>query len=162
VYATLLDEGTYLGSVSTMYRRLHAVGQVRERRTHSVHPASVKPELVAHAPNVVWSWDITKLHGPAKWTYFYLYVILDIYSRYVVGWMLAPHERATLAKVLIDDSISKHDIDYDRFTLHADRGSSMASPNRSPSCWPTSGSTRATPARTCPMTTRTPRPSSRP
>ncbi len=127
VYATLLDEGTYLGSVSTMYRRLHAVGQVRERRTHSVHPASVKPELVAEAPNVVWSWDITKLHGPAKWNYFYLYVILDIYSRYVVGWMLAPHERATLAKVLIDDSIGKHQVDRGQLTLHADRGSSMAS-----------------------------------
>ena len=89
VYATLLDEGIYLASVSTMYRLLHSVGQVRERRAHSVHPASVKPELVAHGPNHVWSWDITKLHGPAKWTYFYLYVILDIYSRYVVGWMLA-------------------------------------------------------------------------
>jgi putative transposase len=127
VYATLLDEGTYLGSVSTMYRRLHDVGQVRERRIHSVHPASVKPELVAHAPNVVWSWDITKLHGPAKWTYFYLYVILDIYSRYAVGWMLAPHERATLAELLIDDSIGKHDVDRGQLTLHADRGSSMAS-----------------------------------
>jgi len=127
VYATLLDEGTYLGSVSTMYRRLHDVGQVRERRTHSVHPASVKPELVADAPNVVWSWDITKLHGPAKWTYFYLYVILDIYSRYAVGWMLAPHERATLAELLIDDSIGKHQVDRGQLTLHADRGSSMAS-----------------------------------
>jgi putative transposase len=127
VYATLLDEGTYLGSVSTMYRRLHDVGQVRERRAHSTHPASVKPELVAHAPNVVWSWDITKLRGPAKWTYFYLYVILDIYSRYAVGWMLAPHERATLAELLIDDSIGKHAVDRGRLTLHADRGSSMAS-----------------------------------
>lgn len=127
VYATLLDEGIYLASVSTMYRLLHLVGQVRERRTHSVHPASVKPELVAHAPNQVWSWDITKLHGPAKWTYFYLYVILDIYSRYVVGWMLAPHERATLAQLLIDDTVSKHSIDPNQLTLHADRGSSMAS-----------------------------------
>ena len=127
VYATLLDEGIYLASVSTMYRLLHSVGQVRERRAHSVHPASVKPELVAHGPNRVWSWDITKLHGPAKWTYFYLYVILDIYSRYVVGWMLAPNERATLAQLLIDDTVTKHSIDPDQLTLHADRGSSMAS-----------------------------------
>ena len=127
VYATLLDEGTYLASVSTMYRLLHAVGQVRERRAQSVHPASVKPELAADGANQVWSWDITKLHGPAKWTYYYLYVILDIYSRYIVGWMLAPHERAALAELLITDTVAKHDIDPDGLTLHADRGSSMAS-----------------------------------
>lgn len=96
VYAVLLDEGRYLCSVSTMHRLLRAAGQNGERRAQAVHPASVKPELIAEAPNQVWSWDITKLHGPAKWTYFYLYVILDIHSRYVVGWMLAPHERATL------------------------------------------------------------------
>jgi putative transposase len=127
VYAMLLDEGVYLGSVSTMYRRLHEVGQVRERRAQSAHPALVKPELVAHAPNQVWSWDITKLHGPVKWNYFYLYVIIDIFSRYVVGWMLAPNERAALAEVLINDSIGKHAVDRDQLTLHADRGSSMAS-----------------------------------
>ncbi len=127
VYATLLDEGVYLASVSTMYRRLHEAGEVRERRAQSVHPASVKPELVADGPNRVWSWDITKLHGPAKWTYFYLYVILDIFSRYAVGWMLAPNERAELAQLLIDDSVGKQRVDRGRLTLHADRGSSMAS-----------------------------------
>lgn len=127
VYATLLDEGTYLCSVSTMYRVLRAAGQVRERRNQAVHPASVKPELIATAPNQVWSWDITKLHGPSKWSYFYLYVILDIYSRHVVGWMLAPHERAELATQLINDSVAKHNVDRDNLTLHADRGSSMAS-----------------------------------
>jgi putative transposase len=84
VYATLLDEGTYLASTSTMYRLLRARGETGDRRRHATHPATVKPELVAAAPNVVWSWDITKLHGPAKWTYFYLYVILDIFSRYPV------------------------------------------------------------------------------
>ena len=89
VWATLLDEGTYLGSVSTYYRVLREAGESRERREQATHPAAVKPELVATGPNQVWSWDITKLHGPAKWTYFYLYVILDIFSRYVVGWMVA-------------------------------------------------------------------------
>lgn len=127
IYATLLDEGVYMCSVPTMYRLLRARGESRERRAQSVHPALVKPELIATAPNDVWSWDITKLHGPVKWTYFYLYVILDIYSRYVVGWMLAPHERATLAQLLIDDTIGKQNIDRDQLTLHADRGSSMAS-----------------------------------
>lgn len=127
VYATLLDEGVYLASVPTMYRLLRANGQTGERRAQAVHPARVKPELIATAPNEVWSWDITKLHGPAKWTYYYLYVILDIYSRYVVGWMLAPHERATLAELLIADSVGKQDVDRDQLTLHADRGSSMAS-----------------------------------
>ena len=89
VWATLLDEGTYLGSVSTFYRVLREAGESRERRAQATHPAAVKPELVAGGPNQVWSWDITKLHGPAKWTYYYLYVILDIFSRYVVGWMVA-------------------------------------------------------------------------
>ena len=126
-YATLLDEGTYLCSVPTMYRLLRACGESRERRAQAVHPALVKPELIATAPNDVWSWDITKLHGPVKWTYYYLYVILDNYSRYVVGWMLAPHERATLAKLLIDDTVGKQNIDRDQLTLHADLGSSMAS-----------------------------------
>ena len=98
VWAILLDEGTYLGSESTFYRLLRAAGESRERRRQATHPAAVKPELVATAPNQVWSWDITKLHGPAKWTYYYLYVILDIYSRYVVGWMLATRETAALAE----------------------------------------------------------------
>ena len=89
VWAILLDEGTYLGSQSTFYRLLRAAGETRERRRQAVHPAAVKPELAAAGPNQVYSWDITKLHGPAKWTYYYLYVILDIYSRYAVGWMAA-------------------------------------------------------------------------
>lgn len=127
IYAVLLDEGTYLCSVSTMHRLLRAAGQNGERRAQAVHPARVKPELIAEAPNQVWSWDITKLHGPAKWTYYYLYVILDIRSRYVVGWMLAPNERATLAEVLIADTAAKQNIDRGQLTLHADRGSSMAS-----------------------------------
>jgi putative transposase len=127
VYAVLFDEGQYLCSVSTMHRLLRAAGQNGERRAHSVHPALAKPELIAEAPNEVWSWDITKLHGPAKWMYFYLYVILDIHSRYVVGWMLAPNARGTLAELLIDDTVAKQNIDRDQLTLHADRGSSIAS-----------------------------------
>ena len=88
-WATLLDEGTYLGSVSTYYRVLREAGENRERRAQAAHPAAVKPELAATGPNQVYSWDITKLHGPAKWTYYHLYVILDIFSRYAVGWMVA-------------------------------------------------------------------------
>ena len=127
VYATLLDEGAYLASVPTMYRILRSVNEVRERRRVAVHPARVKPELVAWRPNVVWSWDITKLLGPAKWTYYYLYVILDIFSRYVVGWMLASRELAALAERLLADTIGKQGVDPDQLTIHADRGSSMAS-----------------------------------
>jgi putative transposase len=93
VYHELLDEGVYLASISTMYRILRAHGEVKERRRQATHPARVKPELVATAPNQVYSWDITKLHGPAKWTYLYLYVIIDIYSRYVVGWLIANASR---------------------------------------------------------------------
>ncbi len=107
VYATLLDEGIYLASVPTMYRILRSVDEVRERRRQAVHPPYVKPELVADGPNQVWSWDITKLRGPVKWTYYYLYVVLDIYSRYVVGWMLATLESASLAERLLADSIRK-------------------------------------------------------
>src|SRR5262249_18729287 len=92
VYHERRDEGVYLASVSSMYRILHAHHEVRERRRQATHPARVKPELVATAPNQVYSWDITKLHGPATWTYFYLYVIIDIYSRYVVGWLIAERE----------------------------------------------------------------------
>jgi putative transposase len=127
VYHELLDDGIYLASVSTMYRILREHGEVGERRRHAVHPARVKPELVAARPNQVWSWDITKLHGPAKWTYYYLYVIIDIYSRYVVGWLIAEQESAALAEKLLADSIAKHGIDRDQLTLHADNGSSMAS-----------------------------------
>lgn len=127
VYATLLDEGTYLVSVPTMYRILRSVDEVRERRRQAVHPAYVKPELVADGPNLVWSWDITKLLGPVKWTYYYLYVVLDIFSRYVVGWMLATRESASLAERLLADSIRKQGIERDQLTIHADRGSSMIS-----------------------------------
>jgi len=127
IHATLLDEGIYVGSVRTMYRRLAADGQVRERRDQLTHPAYAKPELLATGPNEVWSWDITKLKGPAKWTCFHLYVILDIFSRYVVGWMIAPRESAELAEQLIADTVVKQGIAPGRLTLHADRGTSMRS-----------------------------------
>lgn len=127
IYATLLDEGTYLCSIRTMYRILEANGEVRERRkvVHRAHYQ--KPELLATAPNQVWSWDITKLKGPMKWTYFYLYVIMDIFSRYVVGWMVAHRELAVLAKRLIQETCDKQGIVQDQLTIHADRGSSMKS-----------------------------------
>jgi putative transposase len=127
VYATLLDEGTYLASERTMYRLLAAEGETRPRRDQLVHPTYQKPELLATAPNQVWSWDITKLLGPAKWTYFYLYVILDVYSRYAVGWMVAHREQAELAERLIAETIAKQEIPAGQLTLHADRGSSMTS-----------------------------------
>jgi putative transposase len=127
VWATLLDEGTYLGSLSTFYRLLRHAGETRERRSQAVHPAAVKPELMAAGPNQVWSWDITKLHGPAKWTYYYLYVILDIYSRYAVGWMVATRESAALAEKLIAATAAKQHIGRGQLTIHADRGSSMTS-----------------------------------
>jgi putative transposase len=126
-WAILLDEGTYLGSQSTFYRLLRAAGETRERRRQATHPAAVKPELAAAGPNQVYSWDITKLHGPAKWTYYHLYVILDIYSRYAVGWMLATRESAALAEKLITDTCSKQGITRGQLTIHADRGSSMTS-----------------------------------
>jgi len=127
VYATLLDEGTYLCSVRTMYRILDKHNEVKERRKQVRRPRYQKPELLATGPNQVWSWDITKLKGPAKWTYFYLYVIIDIFSRYVVGWMVAHREQAALAKRLIEDTCSKQNIVKEQLTLHADRGSSMKS-----------------------------------
>jgi len=127
VYATLLDEGQYLCSVRTMYRILAEAEEVRERRNQRRHPVYAKPELLATAPNQVWSWDITKLKGPEKWTYFYLYVILDIFSRYVVGWMVARRETAALAKRLIAQSCQKQALDPQQLTLHADRGPSMTS-----------------------------------
>lgn len=127
VYATLLDEGLYLGSVRTMYRLLAASGQSLERRDQLTHPAYAKPELLAVRPNQVWSWDITKLKGPAKWTCFHLYVILDIYSRYVVGWMIAPREAAHLAEQLIAETAARQGITPGTLTLHADRGASMRS-----------------------------------
>jgi putative transposase len=127
VYARLLEEGRYLCSIRTMYRLLAANHEVRERRAVASHPVYTKPELLATRPNEVWSWDITKLKGPVKWTYYYLYVILDIFSRYVVGWMIAERESSTLAKRLIVESCRKQQIVADQLTLHADRGSSMKS-----------------------------------
>ncbi len=128
VWATLLDEGIYLGSQSTYYRLLRTEhGDVRERRSQATHPTKVKPELAAHGPNEVWSWDITKLHGPAKWTYFYLYVVLDVFSRKTVGWMLATRESATLAEQLLSATILAENVPAGQLTLHADRGSSMRS-----------------------------------
>ncbi len=127
VYATLLDEGTYHCSIRTMYRILHDNNEVRERRNQLRRPHYTKPELLATTANQVWSWDITKLLGPAKWTYFYLYVILDIYSRYVVGWMLARRESADLAQRLIRETIRTQDVNADQLTIHSDRGPSMKS-----------------------------------
>lgn len=127
VYATLLDEGEYHCSISTMYRILEENQEVKERRNQLTHPVYQKPELLATAPNEVWSWDISKLLGPVKWTYFYLYVILDIFSRYVVGWMVAPAESAALAEKLIKETCVKQNIEKGQLTIHADRGSSMKS-----------------------------------
>ena len=127
VYATLLDEGEYLCHWRTMYRILDEHGEVRERRNQLQHPTYAKPELLATGPNQLWSWDITKLKGPAKWTYYYLYVILDVFSRYVVGWMVAEREAASLAEKLIAQTCVKQGIESDQLTLHADRGSSMRS-----------------------------------
>jgi len=127
VYAALLDQGRYLCSIRTMYRILEANQEVKERRSQLRHPAYQKPELLATAPNQVWSWDITKLLGPVKWTYFYLYVILDIFSRYVVGWMVASRESALLAQKLIQESCQKQGIRPGQLLIHADRGSSMKS-----------------------------------
>jgi len=127
VWATLLDEGTYLCSIRTMYRILEANNESRERRRQARHADYAKPELLATRPNELWSWDITKLKGPAKWTYYYLYVILDVFSRYVVGWMVAPRESAELAKKLISETIRKQEADPNKLTIHADRGSSMKS-----------------------------------
>jgi putative transposase len=127
VFATLLDEGTYLCSIRSMYRILEQDGEVCERRDQLRHPNYQKPQLLATAPNQVWSWDITKLLGPVKWSYFYLYVILDIFSRYVVGWMVAERESAELAKRLIGETCRKQNIAPDQLTIHADRGTSMTS-----------------------------------
>ena len=127
VYAILLDEHVYHCSIRTMYRILAAQEEVRERRNQLRHPNYQKPELLATAPNQVWSWDITKLLGPVKWTYYYLYVILDIFSRYVVGWMLALQESARLAKRLIAETSAKQRVEPGQLTIHADRGTSMKS-----------------------------------
>ena len=129
VYATLLDEGEYICSVRTMYRILKEEKAVQERRNQLRHPTYKKPELLATGPNQVWSWDITKLLGPQKWTYYYLYVILDIYSRYAVGWMLAHRESSDLASRLIRQTVENQGVRQDQLTIHSDRGPSMASHN---------------------------------
>jgi len=127
VYATLLDEGIYYCSWRTMYRILDEHQEVRERRNQLRHPKYVKPELLTTSPNMLWSWDLTKLRGPAKWTYYYLYTILDVFSRYVVGWMIAERESASLAQQLIRETCEKQGIQREQLTVHADRGSSMRS-----------------------------------
>ena len=127
VHATLLDEGRYMCSKSTMYRLLNAAQLLTERRRQVSRTHYPRPELLAVAPNQVWSWDITKLKGPVKWSYFYLYVIMDIFSRKVVGWMVADRERSDLARELIEESCVRERIHRDQLTLHADRGSSMQS-----------------------------------
>jgi len=125
VYAALLEDDTYLCSVPTMYRILRENDEMRERRDQLRHPAYAKPELLATAPNQVWTWDITKLLGPAKWTYYYLYVVLDLFSRKVVGWMIAGREAAELAEQLVTETCVREGIPPDQLTLHADRGSAM-------------------------------------
>jgi len=126
-FYTLLDEGTYLASESTFYRILRQNGEVRERRRQAAHPAKKKPELVARGPNQCWSWDITKLKGPKRGEYYDLYVVLDIFSRYVVAWCVAPTESGELAKELIADAVLRHQVPPGQLTIHADRGSSMTS-----------------------------------
>jgi putative transposase len=125
VYATLLDERTYLCSWPTMYRILSANDEVRERRNQLHHPPYAKPELLATGPNQLWSWDITKLRGPVTWSYFYLYVIMDVYSRYVVGWLIAEREAEELAQELIQQTCVKQNIPPGQLTIHADNGSAM-------------------------------------
>lgn len=125
IYATLLDEGLYLCSIRTFYRLLHLHDEVRERRNQLRHPSYQRPELLATAPNQVWSWDITKLRGPIKGSNYSLYVILDIYSRYVVAWLVAEGESKALAERLIRESVVKYSIPPGQLTLHADRGACM-------------------------------------
>ena len=127
VYATLLDEGRYLCSIRTMYRLLASVQAVRERRDQRIHPVYARPQLIAQAPNHVWSWDITKLKTTVKWTYFYLYVVVDIFSRYVVGWMLSTRETGALARDFVEQIVLREDIPADQVTLHSDRGAPMRS-----------------------------------
>ena len=127
VWARLLDDGVYLCSISTMYRLLAAAGENRERRRQRTHPARKRPELIARRPNQVWSWDITQLQGPERGVYYELFVIIDIFSRYVVGWMVSPAETGELAEAFIADAFARQGIDRDQLTLHADRGTSMTS-----------------------------------
>ncbi len=132
IYAALLDEKSYLCSVRTMYRVLEKEGELKERRRQVSRPRYAKPEILAKGPNEAWSWDITKLKGSVKWTYYYLYVILDIYSRYVVGWMVAHRELAALARKLIAETCAKQMIEPGKLLIHADRGSSMTFKARRP------------------------------
>ena len=127
VYAILLDEGSYVCSIRTMYRVLASAQAVRERRDQRIHPVYARPELIAQAPNEVWSWDITKLKTTVKWTYFYLYVVVDIFSRYVVGWMLSTRETGALARDFVEQIALREDIPADQVTLHSDRGAPMRS-----------------------------------
>ena len=127
VWARLLDDGIYLCSIATMYRLLAIAGENRERRRQRTHPAKKRPELIATAPNQVWSWDITKLRGPTRGVYYELFVIIDIFSRYVIGWTVAAAETGELAKAFIDEAIAAHGIGSGQLTLHADRGTSMTS-----------------------------------
>ncbi len=127
VWAILLDDNRYVASISTMYRVLRNHGEVRERRRQAIHPPRTRPELVARKPNQVWSWDITKLRGPDKGVYYDLYVIIDIFSRYVIDWMIAPTETAELAEAFIARAIASQNVDPDTLTIHADRGTSMTS-----------------------------------
>lgn len=127
VYAILLDEGRYLCSIRTMYRLLASVQAVRERRDQRIHPVYARPELIAQSPNDVWSWDITKLKTTVKWTYLYLYVVVDIFSRYVVGWMLSTRETGALARDFVEQIALREDIPADQVTLHSDRGAPMRS-----------------------------------
>ena len=134
IYAQLLDEDKYLCSIRTMYRILQSNAEVRERRRQRVHPKNAKPELCATAPNQVWTWDITKLLGPKKWTYFYLYVIVDIFSRHVVGWLVADKESAALAQLLLAETCARQGVVPDTLTLHQDRGSPMTSKTFAQTC----------------------------
>lgn len=127
VWARLLDDGVYLCSISTMYRLLAIAGENRERRRQRTHPARKRPELIARCPNQVWSWDITKLQGPERGVYYELFVVIDIFSRYVVGWMVSPAETGELARDFIEAAVAGQGIDRDQLTIHADRGTSMTS-----------------------------------
>ena len=127
VWAILLDEAVYLGSISTMYRVLRTHGEIRERRAQATHPTRARPELMADGPNMCWSWDITKLRGPDRGVWFDLYVIIDIFSRYVVEWMVAPGESAELAEAFIARAAAGQDVAPGTLNIHADRGTSMTS-----------------------------------
>lgn len=127
VYAILLDGGDYLCSISTMYRLLRKCGEAVERRRLRTHAPATRPELLATGPNQVWSWDITKLKAPQKWSYYFLYVIIDVFSRCVVGWSIAERENALIAEALIQNALFREGVKPGTLTIHADRGSAMTS-----------------------------------